>query len=200
MPLKRLALAASFAVAAGLAACSTATPYQPLLASAPGLGGYSDVRIEPGRHRVTFSGNSLTSRETVELYLAYRAAELTLANGYDTFTLVTRDTDRKTSTRLEPGPAPLPYWNPYWRYYGPYGWRAYDPWLDRSFGRPPMDVSTVEKFTASAEIVLGKGPKQADDPETFDARAVLENLGPRIQRPEDGRVRPAVSPGPGPKS
>jgi hypothetical protein len=63
-----------------------------------------------------------------------------------------------------------------------------------------MDVSTVEKFTASAEIVLGKGPKRADDAETFDARAVIENLGPRIQRPEDGRAGPGVSPSPAPKS
>jgi hypothetical protein len=53
-----------------------------------------------------------------------------------------------------------------------------------------MDVSTIEKFTASAEIVLGKGPKQPGETETFDARAVIENLGPRIQRPEDGRMKP----------
>jgi len=200
MRLKRLVLVAALGLAAGLGACTTATPYQPLLESAPGLGGYSDVRIEPGRHRVTFTGNSLTSRETVELYLAYRAAELTLANGYDTFTLVTRDTDRKTSARVDPGPTPLPYWSPYWRYYGPYGWRTYDPWMDSAFARPSMDVSTVEKFTASAEIVLGKGPKRADDAETFDARAVIENLGPRIQRPEDGGAKPGVSPSPAPRS
>lgn len=200
MRLKSLALAAGLILAAGLSACSTATPYQPLLAGSPGLGGYSDVRIEPGRYRVTFTGNSLTSRETVELYLAYRAAELTLAEGYDTFTLATRNTDRKTSSRIEPGPPPLPYWSPYWRYYGPYGWRSYDPWMDGPFGRQPMDVTTVEKFTASAEIVLGRGPRRADDPETFDARAVISNLGPRIQRPDDGRVKPKVSPSPGPTS
>ncbi|MCA6256785.1 MAG: hypothetical protein IM650_01650 [Phenylobacterium sp.] len=189
MRLTRFALVASLALAAGLAACTTATPYQPLLASSPGLGGYSDVRIEPGRYRVTFTGNSLTSRETVELYLAYRAAELTLANGFDTFTLVSRNTDRKATSRVDPQPAPLPYWRPYWRYYGPYGWRLYDPWLDGPMARQPMDVSTIEKFTASAEIVLGKGPKRADDSETFDARAVMENLGPRIQRPDDGRTK-----------
>lgn len=189
MRLKSLAVIAGLALAAGLSACTTATPYQPLLESASGRGGYSDVRIEPGRYRVTFTGNSLTSRETVELYLAYRAAELTLANGYDTFTLVSRDTDRKTTTRVEPGPASPPYWHPYWRYYGPYGWRFYDPWLDGPLARPPTDVSTIEKFTASAEIVLGRGAKRADDAQTFDARAVMENLGPRIQRPDDGRTK-----------
>jgi hypothetical protein len=118
------------------------------------------------------------------------AAELALANGYDTFTLVSRDTDRKTTLRMDPRPTPLPYWNPYWRYYGPYGWRAYDPWMEGPYGRQPLEASTIEKFTASAEIVLGRGPKRADDPEAFDARAVIENLGPRIQRPDDGRVRP----------
>jgi hypothetical protein len=190
MQLKRLALIASLAAAAGLAACTTATPYQPLLEGSSGRGGYSDVRIEPGRYRVTFTGNSLTSRETVELYLAYRAAELTLANGYDTFTLVSRDTDRKTTTRVEPNPASLPYWRPYWRYYGPYGWRFYDPWMDGPFDRTQTDISTIERFTASAEIFLGKGPKPAGDTDTFDARAVIENLGPRIQRPEDGQMKP----------
>ena len=192
MQLKTLALAASLALAAGLSACTTATPYQPLLAESPGLGGYSDVRMEPGRYRVSFSGNSLTSRETVELYLAYRAAELALANGYDTFTLVSRDTDRKTTLRMDPRPSPLPYWNPYWRYYGPYGWRTYDPWMEGPYGRQSLEASTVEKFTASAEVVLGRGPKRADDPQAFDARAVIENLGPRIQRPDDGRVGPKV--------
>jgi hypothetical protein len=62
--------------------------------------------------------------------------------------------------------------------------------MDGPFDRTPTDISTIERFTASAEIVLGKGPKPAGDTETFDARAVIENLGPRIQRPEDGRVKP----------
>jgi hypothetical protein len=57
------------------------------------------------------------------------------------------------------------------------------------FDRTPTEVSTIEKFTASAEIVLGKGPKRADDTDTFDARAVMENLRPRIQRPDDGRTK-----------
>ena len=46
-----------------------------------------------------------------------------------------------------------------------------------------MDIRTIEKFEATAEIVMRRGAKPADDPVAFDARAVLENLGPRIQRP-----------------
>ena len=47
-----------------------------------------------------------------------------------------------------------------------------------------MDVRTIEKFEASAEIAMTKGPKDASDVRSFDARAVVENLGPRIQRPQ----------------
>ncbi len=45
-----------------------------------------------------------------------------------------------------------------------------------------MDVRTINKFEASAEIVMRRGAKAADDAAAFDARAVMENLGPRIVR------------------
>ena len=73
----------------GLAGCETATPYQPLNTANRDAGGYSDHQIEANRFQVSFSGNSVTSRETVERYLLYRSAELTLA-------AAGRSTDRKT--------------------------------------------------------------------------------------------------------
>ena len=59
--LKLLALAAG---AIALVSCATATPYGP----SDGRYGYSEQRIEDDRYRVTFSGNSSTSRETVERF------------------------------------------------------------------------------------------------------------------------------------
>ena len=47
-----------------LAACATATPYQPAGYNGQ-RGGYAEQRLENDRYRVTFSGNSLTSREQV---------------------------------------------------------------------------------------------------------------------------------------
>ncbi len=47
--------------------------------------GYSEERLDQNKFRVTFRGNSLTPRETVEDYLLYRAAELTLQNGFTHF-------------------------------------------------------------------------------------------------------------------
>ena len=56
-----------------LSACVTATPYQP---AEPRGFGYSEERLDQNKYRVSFKGNSLTRRETVEDYLLYRAAEL----------------------------------------------------------------------------------------------------------------------------
>ena len=72
-----------------LAACAgKPTPYQ----QAQGGYGYSEQRIEENRYRVSFAGNSATSRQTVEDYLLYRAAELTVQNGHDWFEVAARDT------------------------------------------------------------------------------------------------------------
>jgi hypothetical protein len=174
-----------------LASCMTATPYQPASASGSVRNGYSDEQIEENRFRVSFSGNSLTSRETVERYLLYRSAELTLQSGFDYFVLSNRDTEKKTQTYATPGiggggfGGPWGYWSPYWRYYSPrFGWRSWDPfWGDPFFDRN-VDIRTVDRYEAMAEIVMGKGPKPADNIRAFDAREVKERLGPKIQMPQ----------------
>lgn len=191
MTLKATALAAALVATVGLTACATATPYQPNVRGQAVSGGFSEVRLESDRFRVNFAGNSLTSRETVERYLLYRAAELTVDQGADWFSLVERQTDRKARTYVDPDPhagfGPYGYWRPYWRYYGPrWGWRAWDPWYGDPFWADRVDVRTVERFEATAEIVLGHGPKPPNDPRAFDAREVLANLGPTIVRPAPG--------------
>jgi len=181
------------ALGLGLAACQTATPYQPLVRGTTTSGGFIDQQLEPGHFRVTFRGNSLTSRETVEIYLLYRAAELTVSQGFDWFEMVDRHTDRDRRTYYDadpfysrPGYA-WGYWRPYWRYYGRGYWRTWDPFWGDPFWGDRYDVRTVERFEAGAEIVMHRGAKAADNPRAFDARAVMESLGPRIVRPEDRR-------------
>jgi hypothetical protein len=188
---KFMTFAAAAALCAGLAACATPTPYQPNIKGQSTSGGYSEFRVEPNRFRVNFAGNSLTSRETVEGYLLFRAAELTVQNGYDWFTVVDRDTDKQSRTYVEPDPFYRPwygsygFWRPSWRYYGRgYGWRGWDPFWGDPFWADRVDVRTVERYEASAEIVMQKGPKPEADPRAFDARAVIENLRPRVQYPQ----------------
>ena len=170
----------------GLTGCETATPYQPLNTAHAAAGGYSDHQIEANRFQVSFSGNAVTSRETVERYLLYRSAELTLAQGYDWFAAAGRSTDKKTRTFAEPSAFGCGYgpgwcggfWGPRWRYYRHGAWGAWDPWMGQ-----PLDVMEITQYTASAEIVMNKGPKPAGDLNAFDAREVLQHLGQDLHRP-----------------
>ncbi|MDR3508014.1 MAG: hypothetical protein P4L64_08975 [Caulobacteraceae bacterium] len=184
-----LTLAAIAGLGLSLAACETATPYQPLHPGAEQSGGYTEIRIEPDRWKVTFRGNSMTSRDTVETYLLYRAAELTVNQGFDWFETVDRQTDKHTQTYAETmGAGPYgPYgygWRPYWRYYGGgYGWRGWDPYWGDPFWADRVDIRTIEKYEASAEVIMGHGPKPAGEKRAFEAREVLSNLSSKIVKP-----------------
>ena len=176
--LKPVLLAATAALA--LSACVTATPYGP--AGQGSRYGYSDMRVDENRFRVAFAGNSVTSREQVEMALLLRAAEVTLESGHDWFATVNRATDRDVRYRASPDPFYYdrysPFWGPSWRYYRRGFW---SPWYD-PFG-PDLDVREIDRYEATAEIVVGDGPKPAGDPNAFDAREVIQNLGPRVARP-----------------
>lgn len=189
--MKTLMTAAALMAAAVLSACATATPYQPAQLTSTGpRNGFYEQPIEQNRWRVGFNGNSVTSRQQVEDALLLRAAELTLQQGADHFTTVNRATDRNvrySSTSLGSsfgggfGYSRYPYWSPYWSTFGPYGRRSfsgfgYDPfWND-------VDIREIDRYEASAEIVMGRGARSGD-PRTFDAREVVNNLGPRVPRP-----------------
>ena len=189
MKMKTAAVAAALILAGALAACETATPYQPLEKGTAASGGFTDQRLDNDHFRVTFQGNSLTSRETVETYLLYRAAELTVAQGFDWFETVDRHTERDRRTYVDPDPFYGPgyafgYWRPSWSYYGAgFGWRRWGPFWGDPFWADNVQVQTVQKFQATAEIVTGHGAKPAADARAFDARAIIANLGPKIQRP-----------------
>jgi hypothetical protein len=170
---------------AGLTACTTSTPYQPISSAHASAGGYGDQQIEPNRFRVTFAGNSMTSRQTVETYLLYRAAQLTVERGQDWFQMADRNTERRSNTYVDQpfGPGPFGYWGPSWRYRGRgFGWRGWDPFWGDPFWDSTVNVRTVDRYEATAEIVTGRGPKP-NDPRAFDARAVLANLRATIQPP-----------------
>ncbi len=160
------------ATVGALAACTTATPYGP----ANGGYGFSEQRVEDNRYRISFRGNSSTSRETVENFLLYRAAELTLEGGYDYFVMIESDTEAKTSYS---NTAYYPAF--YGRYYYPSSRRSYYhfPYYAYGFGWGyPYDsyVREITRYTAIAFVTMHHGDKPADDPHAFDARGVTENL------------------------
>ena len=178
----RMRILAPLAALAVVTACATATPYQPLRGSS---GGYAQQQIEANRYRVSFTGNRFTSRERVENYLLYRAAELTVQNGFDGFTIVRRDTERDLDIRTSPGIprfGPYGFWRPYWRYYSRFGGHSWDPWFGDPFFDREVDVDLIERYEAQAEIVMFRGTRP-NDPMSFNARQVLANLGPTLELP-----------------
>lgn len=157
-----------------LTACATATPYQ---TADTDRYGFQEQRIENNRVRITFRGNTLTDRETVETYLLYRAAEVTLESGKDYFVVADRSTDEDTRVRRDPFPSMFAY---DYRYYSPR--RGWSPWYD-PFWDEPASYREVSRYEAVAEIAMFNGRKPENDADAFDAREVQANLQGRIVRP-----------------
>lgn len=180
------------AIASGtllLAGCATETAYRPATGTGFARVGYSDHQVEANRFEVTFSGNSYTSRDTVEKYLLYRAAELTLQQGGDYFIMADRNTDHSSRSYTTPSFGGYGgwggYWGPSWRYRGRgFGWRSWDPFFGDPFWDRDVDIQTVDKYEASAEIIIGRGPKPRDNVRAFDAREVIAHIGPSIVMPK----------------
>lgn len=186
------------------AACETTTPYQP---ADKWQHGYADQQIERNRWAVKFTGNSLTDRQTVETFLLYRSAELTVQSGYDYFEIVARQTDSETTYLSNAFATPF-YYNFYGVgphpgfYAGPVGFgpgRLYGGRRGRRFARGgfgfnsfgyydpffggPTQFQEQVSYEASAEILMRKGAKP-DEAAYFDAADVVRTLGPTITRPE----------------
>ncbi len=148
----------------GLTGCMTVTPYQPLGAE----GGYSDQRLEANRFRVSFAGNSLTARQTVQDYLLYRAAELTLANGHDYFVVLGQHTAAKTTEHQS-----FSFGTGFGRWH----------WYPRA-GVGVTTTTTTTAFVAETQIRTFAGAKPQDNPDAFDAHQLRSNLEPVLVRPE----------------
>jgi hypothetical protein len=168
----------SFVAAAALlalAACVTATPYQPKDTSGYG---FSDQKLEANRYRIVFKGNAVTGRSQVEDALLYRAAELTIQNNFYYFVVATRGTDRDSTMVGEPRFSSPFYYGA--RFYSPrFGWR---PWYD-PFWDDPITLREITRYEASAEIAMFRGQKPAADAHAFNARDVEANLHDRVVRP-----------------
>ena len=186
-----------------VAGCQTETTFRPATGHGFYAEGYYERQVEPARFLVSFSGNSVTSRDTVERYLFFRAAQLTLQQGYDYFVMADRDTKLRSRTYATPDVFGGPgwgyggfggYWGPSWNFYGRgYGWRRFGGGFGYGgygefggFGRD-FDINTIDKFEATADIVMRKGPIPQGNLRAFDAHKVVETIGPSVVLPGQQR-------------
>jgi hypothetical protein len=172
MPTRSLRNVAAVLALSVVAACATPTPYKP--AAGPYDDGYTTQQIENNRFRISFRGNSLTNRQTVDTYMLYRAAEVTLQSGNDYFVIANKDVDKNTAYENYGDDLA-------WGWGGGWGWR-------RGWGGGPgfgggLDYSRpINSYDAVADIIGYRGPKPQGNPNAYDAREVLNAIGPTIMR------------------
>lgn len=162
--MKRL-LISTLAVLA-LSGCVTEpTRFQP--AAGPSSVGFSEMRIEPGRYRVTFQGGPGAPPAQVQDYALLRAAELALAEGYDWFRVTERITRQSgySGATLGVGVGGMSFG------------RHSATGVGVSAGGIPLGGGPV--LVATLEVLMGRGPKPADG-DVYDARGVRRAVGGRI--------------------
>lgn len=151
-------------LALATSACATLTPYQPLA----GGYGYSEQKLEAGRYRVAFAGSEATPKQTVENYLLYRAAELTLLNGGDYFVMNHSALEAIGSNGPSVGIGLGGF-----RFGGSGG-------LGIGIGTSTSNDRAA--YRADAEIQIRSGTKPQNAGDAYDARELKTHLEPLIRR------------------
>jgi hypothetical protein len=173
------------------AAGISSSPQPNIRPAGPGV--FTQQQRGQGRFHLVLSGRHFTSREAIENYLAWRAAELAAEQKAIWFSLVEqrgkgdavpvpkRDTDgMRYSFRLA-------FFRPVWRYQtaaAPSVWKSWSPFSGAHFWAEGLEAGAITHFEVSADIVLHKGQVEDDNPLAFDGEAVLDYLINQVQPPE----------------
>lgn len=147
-----------------LSGCATEpTHFQP--AGGRGGVGFSEMRIEPGRYRVTFQGGPGAPATQVEDYALLRAANLAIAEGYDWFRVTDRMTRQNgySGSSLSVGVGGMSF--------GRHSSTAVGVGTGVPLGGGPALIATLE-------VLMGKGPKPPAG-DVYDARGVQRSIAAR---------------------
>ena len=166
---KKLAV---FLLAGGLAACST--PYQDMGL----LGGVSATRIDTDTVQISGKGNAYTSAATIQQYVLLKAADETLADGYDFFVLLSASDASRSGAFYIPGQT-----------------TSYTTGNASVVGNNVYGQATTQTYTTpgstytfikpgeDAVIKMYRGVKPAHaPPNVYDAHQIEQYLGARIKQ------------------
>jgi hypothetical protein len=158
-------------------------------AAKPGV--YSQVKRSAGHYRLTVKGHNFTSQDAIEKYVLYRAADLTLQQHFQWFTLTENRSKGDIAPLPKRDPAGLHYsfrmqfWRPVWRYKlaGSPKWTTWSPFSTAVFFAQDKDPKSISEFELNADIVMHKGTMD-DSPLAFEADAVSDFLINQVSLPE----------------
>jgi hypothetical protein len=172
------------AISAILAACETT--YEP-----PGdyggipHGGYTDTRVDANTVIVSFSGNILTPQKTVETYLLYRCAKVTIESGFNYFVVVSTsstpiDINVKTRTKNYVSAYSKPTMHQ--SYVSNENFQSYSTSRTNTqqFYQAVDGCNKSEAHAATSVIKMFQGTMPPGLPNAFNAYDVVAHLGPAI--------------------
>ena len=159
-----------------LLVASCATPQPSLYAPLSENGGYAVETLGKGVYRVTFQGNPATSREQVQDYCLYRAAELTLSLGDTRFAVHDKQTNKTTrvTREIHEGWGGPYFYDRDYPFYRPYPGPTYQ--RERTSYRA---ILTIEPFSGET----APGASSSSGFQVYDAQATVAQLAPHIKRP-----------------
>jgi hypothetical protein len=144
-------------------------------------GGYVDTRINANTVIVSFSGNTLTPQRTVEAYLLYRCAQVTVENGYDYF-VVTSTTGLAMNLEIATRNATAAVTSPGKLYRTNFTTTHYKSYRATPTAMPPygetVDTQDLDPHGAVAVIKMFSGRIPENLPHAFSATDVIAHLGP----------------------
>lgn len=164
--MKRLAFVTIVASTLALSACASLAPYGPQ--TGPRGQGFAEQRIESNRFRVTYNG--VGAAGPVADRALFRAAQLTVGQGYDWFEVTQRWIDGRPDSAG--GVRPNVSIGAGSSRYG--GWSSSGVGVGLGF-----DLSGPQPTSTTLEVVMGRG-QRPDRPEAYDARGVQDAIRPRL--------------------
>lgn len=188
--IKSLQLIAITSLTVLIVGCSS-TPMQPK--SFAQLGQFQQIPLNANTYRVQFKADQNASYGHAEEIALVKSAQLTLQEGFDFFKVMDDPSNRMNQQGQRQAVVypsrpmfhhPSGYYSPYYRN-NPFYWP--DPFFDAPYtvNLDPVEVSyTIQVFKKD------KAPADA-----FEARRILESLGPKYQLNSDGSPKtiPIVS-------
>jgi len=137
-------------------------------------GGYQDTRINENTIIVSYSANLFTQASLVRPYLLYRAAMVTINNGYDYF-IITAISNCRFNTQVKEKRRyyPVDPVNFYNEEYSKVEFQSAKTTLSKAY----FDICTRNARSAVATIKMFKGQKPAGVSTAYEATDVIAHFG-----------------------
>ena len=143
-----------------------------------GMYGYSEVPIDSSTCLITYAGDYTQPSDLVDRYALYRAAEVTVAKGFDYFVVMDGQANASALTNvMQNAGTPTTTIE-----------HDIDPQTGRMIpvavttSNPSYMTSTSTAHTVTKTIRMFKGARPADNVQAYDAKSMVTMMAPSIQR------------------